>query len=840
MIQGLDNKTAASHLLTYGYNELQLKEKRNLFRIVADFIKEPMFILLIVCSLLYIILGDYREGVILFAATLLVISITFFQSKKTEKALESLKNLSSPRALVLREGLQKRIPGREVVPDDIILLREGDRIAADASLLDYSNLLMDESLLTGESIAVEKNNFNTIVYSGTLILKGSGMAKVCSTGSKTKIGKIGTSLVSIQSDETRLQKELKMLIRNLFLIGMILSMLVIFAFYFTRHSFIQSLLNGLSTSMAILPEEFPVILTIFLAIGAWRLSKNNVLTRKPSAIETLGATTFLCVDKTGTITQNKMHLASIFSTNQYIEEKDFTNNSQLLFSIVQSAYYASSKNSIDPMEVEITNIFKEKQYNEIIGFEYCLVKEYPFSNQFPCMSLVYEKRKGDSVNNESYFIFTKGAPEFIFDLCQMSQVDKETHKIILSSMANKALRVIGVAEATAVKGELPNDQTAFDFKFKGLIGFEDPIRPEVPAAIKECLTAGIKIIIITGDFPLTAESIAKKIGLPLAAGIITGEILNKFSEKELSDTILSRTVFARVLPEQKLRIVNILKSKNEVVAMTGDGVNDAPALKSADIGIAMGNRGTDVAREASSLVLLDDNFASIVSAIKLGRKIFDNLQKAMSYVLAIHIPIIGLTLLPAFFPAFPIILMPLHIVFLELIIDPICAIAFESQEDERNIMTRPPRNPSIKFFGSNKILLSITKGTLLLITILAGYFFAVKQGHSVEEIRAITYTALIFGNFFLILSSLSFTSSFFYFFLGKNRIAKIILLVSTIVFIIILNSSLMQEVFSFKNPGILHFIPIMISTLTFLLVLEVLKYLMKKNRLTTTKNQLFH
>jgi Ca2+-transporting ATPase len=775
------------------------------------------------------ILGDYKEGIILLSAIFIIIFITFYQYQKTEKALDALKKLSSPRALVIRDGKEIRIPGREVVTDDIIIINEGDRIPADAVLLDSLNISVDESLLTGESVPVVKNvqldeaNTQVMLFSGTLVVQGKGIAKVLSTGTKTQFGKIGISLQSIEQDETRLQKEMKVLIRNLFIAGAIISVGVVAAFYFTRGNLIQSVLNGLAAAMAILPEEFPVVLTVFLALGSWRLSKKNVLTRKPSAIETLGSATVLCSDKTGTITLNKMEVVALCDNNKIYHKSDFKDNKEHLQDLITSAFSASQNDSIDPMEKAIVNAYREivteKNHSEK------LIKEYPLSKQLFAMTRVLE-----DASHESFSVFSKGAPEAIFALCKMNEQEITPHLSAVNQMAEKGYRVIAVAITSWNQQILPDTQHDFDFKFLGLIGFEDPIRPEVPQAIKECNEAGIKVIMITGDFPATATSIASQIGLQSAENVLTGEELKKMNDVQLQEKIKTVNVFARIIPEQKLQIIKALKANGEIVAMTGDGVNDAPALKAADIGVAMGGKGTDVAREASSLVLLDDNFASIVSAIRSGRKIYDNLQKAMSYILAIHVPIIGLALLPAFFTSLPLLLMPLHIVFMELIIDPICSVAFESEQEEKGIMQRPPRNPNELFFGWHKMVFSLIQGLLLLTMVLVVYFLSIHEGHNEHEVRAIAFSSLIIGNIFLILTSLSKTRNFFSILMEKNIAVLLIIAIALTLLFLIISVPALQQIFSFQFPGYNHFISSITGAAIILLIFESYKFIKTKWR----------
>jgi Ca2+-transporting ATPase len=824
MVQGLSAAEAAKRLGENGFNELPVSRPKTIWRIALDVIREPMFLLLISCGVLYMLIGDYREGIIMLATIFIIIFITFYQHRKTERALEALKKLSSPRVLVVRDGVEIRIPGRDVVPGDVMILNEGDRVAADATLREVMNLTVDESMLTGESVPVTKSldkaqqENSSLVFSGTLAVKGRALATVDTTGIHTQFGKIGASLENIHPEETRLQKEMRVLIRYLFLFGGMICIGIVALFYFTRGSFIQSLLNGLAAAMAILPEEFPVVLTIFMALGAWHLSKKNVLTRNPSAIETLGAATVLCSDKTGTITMNKMEVAALFREDRMFDRSDLADMSEDLLALVETAHLASSEMSVDPMENAIHQFYGTAAFPTTIA--YTLIKEYPFNHEMLIMTRVLENQATHEV-----LASTKGAPEAIFKLCGMDDHELQKHLDMVRMMAEKGYRVIGIASASADVSQLPEDQRNFKFTFKGLLGFEDPIRPEVKQAVRECHGAGIQVIMITGDYPATARNIALQTGLQAKGTLITGEELMKMSDEELHKKIKSTAIFARVVPEQKLRIVEALKANGEIVAMTGDGVNDAPALKAAHIGIAMGNKGTDVAREASSLVLLDDNFASIVAAIRSGRRIFDNLQKAMSYIFAIHIPIIGLTLMPAFFPAIPLLLMPLHIVFMELIIDPVCSIAFESEREEKGIMKRPPRNPNSRFFGWRRIGNSLFQGSLLLLMVITVYVVSIREGHTDEEVRAIAFSALIIGNIFLILTNLSKTRSVIAVILEKNVAAAIILTSAMILLVLMLTIPSLQEVFSFGFPGYEHFAIALGGALGLLMILESIKWI---------------
>lgn len=822
MYDGLSSKDASNRLSSVGYNELPSAKAKNVLHIAIEVVKEPMFILLIACGSLYMLLGDYTEGVTLMSWVFIIIFITFYQHRKTERALEALKRLSSPRALVIRDGKEQRIAGREVVPDDIVILNEGDRVPADGTLLESLNLTVDESLLTGESVPVTKNEAedqSSTVYSGTLVVQGRGVMKVTATGVSTEFGKIGKSLELIEQSQTNLQREMKSLVKKLFIGGILISCIVVTAFYFTRHDLIQAFLNGIATAMAMLPEEFPVVLTVFLAIGAWRLSKQNVLTRKSSTIETLGSATVLCSDKTGTITQNQMTVASVFSNNKVFERASFRTEKEFVISTLEHAAFASERETIDPMEkaiIDAASEFGDNTFDEI-KFE----KEYPLSKDFFATSRVYE-HAGKRI------VYCKGAPEAVLSICDLNEDQRKAMLEEVGLMAEKGQRVLAVAHGELNGNKLPDDQKDFKLVFDGLIGFEDPIRPEVPGAIKECHEAGIKVIMITGDYPSTAKSIAVQAGLDENAVVVTGDDLRGMTDVELKEKISSIDIFARTVPEQKLRIIQALQANNEVVAMTGDGVNDAPALKAADIGIAMGKKGTDVAREASSLVLLDDNFSSIVSAIRSGRRIYDNLQKAMFYIIAIHIPIIGLTLLPAFFPHLPILLLPLHIVFMELIIDPVCSIAFESEAEEKGIMNRPPRDPDHAFFGFTKIAKSTLYGILLLSLVLIVYFVTIGEGHTDGEIRVIAFTALIIGNIFLILTTLSKTRYAINVLMEKNYALLIILSIALTLLLLMITIPDLRFIFGFEYPGSKHFLVSVVGAFGLLLFLEGIKFL--KNR----------
>lgn len=810
VIKGLSSKEVTEKIAKEGYNELPSSKPRNVFQIALGVVKEPMFLLLVACGTLYLVLGDIHEGLMLMGFVVVVMGIEFYQEKKTEKALDALKDLASPRAQVIRDGITTRIPGREVVTGDIVILQEGDRVPADAVVLNSVNLMADESLLTGEPVPVRKREWREddksfipggddipVVYSGSMIVQGNAIVKVTAIAMKTEIGKIGVALESVQEEPTQLKSEMGKLVKLIAIIGIVLCILVIVIYTLTRADLLNGFLAGITLAMAMLPEEFPVVLTIFLAMGAWRMSKKQVLTRKPAAIETLGAATVLCTDKTGTLTQNKMTVTRLFNGNDFLDVVAGKSFPEPFHEIIEYGILSSQTNPFDPMEQAIIYIGdRYLQNTEHIHTDWKMEKEYPLSKEMLTMSRVFT-----SAGNDEKVIAAKGAPEAIFDLCHLPQPTVAGYEKAIAEMASAGLRVLGVAMARLNHHTLPSIQHDFDFEFIGLIGLTDPIRENVPDAVKECYKAGIRVIMITGDYPVTAMNIGKEIGIKNPEWCITGPELQGMNEAELCERIKDVNIFARVVPEQKLKIVNALKQNREIVAMTGDGINDAPALKAANIGIAMGEKGTDVAREASSLVLMDDNFASIVGAVKMGRRIFDNLQKALGYIFAIHVPIAGLSLIPVLSANWPLILWPVHIVFLELIIDPACSVIFEAEKEERDVMSRPPKEIDEPFFGTKKILLSCSQGIGILLICLFVYFVGLKIGHSERTARTLTFVTLIVSNIAVILSNRSWTSNIFTILTTPNKTVKWVVGGAVVFLFLTLNVPFLLDLFQFEKVG---------------------------------------
>jgi len=806
---GLTDEEAARRHGSEGPNELPSAKKRGPIAIAFEVGKEPMFLLLIACGALYLLLGDVREALLLLGFVLVVVGITFVQERKTERALDALRDLASPRALVVRSGEKRRIAGREVVRGDVLLLSEGDRVPADAVVRSATSLSVDESLLTGESVPVGKSaarealamgrpggDDTPFVYSGTLVVKGQGVVEVRAIGTATEMGKIGRALAVLEPEDTPLQRETARLVRLFAFIGLGLCVTVVAVFTLTRGDFLKGLLAGLTLGMAMLPEEFPVVLTVFLALGAWRISQHHVLTRRMPAVETIGSTTALCGDKTGTLTMNEMTVADLAVGDEVLGvDPSGTSLPENFHALVEYAILASPVDPFDPME----KAMRELGERTLAGTEHLhrdweLLREYALSRELLAMSRVWR-----SPDRSEHVIAAKGAPEAIADLCHLSAEETAALERRIAALAAKGRRVLGVARASFGTGtELPGGQHDFGFRLVGLLGLSDPVRPGVPEAIAECRRAGLRVLMITGDYPGTAQSIAREIGLPRPEDVVTGPELDGMDDAALARRVKEASLFARMVPEQKLRLVSALKANGEIVAMTGDGVNDAPALKAAHIGIAMGGRGTDVAREAAALVLLDDAFDSIVKAVRTGRRIFENLRKAMLYIVAVHVPIAGLSLVPVLL-GWPLALLPIHIVFLELIIDPACTVVFEAEADEPGVMDRPPRHLDEPLLGGHGLLLGVVQGLAVLSVAVALFGWALAA-HGEPVARALAFATMVLGNLGLIVLNRAGTRPLLATLATRNR-PQVWVSAGAVVFLVLaLGVPEVRDLFGFATP----------------------------------------
>ena len=819
---GLTSAQAQERLLAKGPNILPSAKSPNIFHQFKSVILEPMLLLLTSAGVINFFLSEALDASILMLTVFIIIGITLYQERKTEKALSALKELASPRALVLRDGIEIRIPSHELVVGDLVIIREGDRIPADGYLVSCTNLSVDESMLTGESLSITKNASDGI-FSGTLVVKGHGRAIIDQTGPDTEMGKIGNALARIEIERTRLQREVDRIVR-IVAVASIATALVVFVVYgLTRANWLEGALAGIASSMALLPEEFPVILTVFLALGAWRMSQERVIARRMPAIETLGSVTALCVDKTGTLTLNQMAIEEI-SSNGILHKIDLSTDKKIaqpfFEEIATYGLLASPINPFDPMDKAFHAIAtRDESWN--------LIREYPVSDRLLAITHIWQ-----SPNSDEYIVATKGAPEAIAKLCSLDQNARTSMMKDVDEATQRGYRVLGVARARiSSHNPLPESPEEIPCEFLGLVHLHDPIRPGVIEAVAQCATAGIRTIMLTGDYPGTALSIAKEIGLHYQGGVITGDELEAMDDEQLAKRVALVSIFARVVPSQKLRLIRALKSNGDVVGMTGDGVNDAPALRAADIGIAMGQRGTDVARESAALIITDDDFTSIASGIRHGRRIYANLRKGMSYVIAVHIPIFGMALIPVFVSDWPLVLLPAQIAFLELIIDPACSIVFESEEPDPQIMKEKPRKLQEKILNKQIFLTSLTQGLVVLASTLTVYLWALSSLRSDEQVRSLAFATLMIGNISLILVNRSRSLTIFKTMrTRKNKSVKWILASSVSILVLIFNVPWLQTAFNLENLSASEWIIVICSGIGSVLWFEFYKVIRTRSK----------
>jgi len=843
LLTGLSVAEAETRLKADGPNALPRARRRSLINVILNVMREPMLALLLAGGVVYLLLGSRAEAIILLAFACMSITITAVQEARTERVLDALRDLTSPRALVVRGGQRVRIAGTDVVRGDVIVLAEGDRVPADARLLTAADLSADESLLTGEAVPVRKTvgdpdatarpggEDQPLVFSGTLIVRGTALACVTATGLHSEIGKIGTSLDRLETATPHLQRQTRTLVLAFALIGAAVALLVVGLYGWLRGDWLDGVLAGIAVGMAMLPEEFPMVLAVFMAMGAWRISKARVLTRRASAIEALGAASVLCTDKTGTLTENRMTIASL----HLADGKGFVIGNDpvpdAFRELAAAGVMASAPEPYDPMEKAFHILAKaDLRHGETLpGDGRNLIRSYPLSPRLLAMSQVWDRADGAG----PHMIAAKGAPEAIADLCHLGTPARAAMMQAVDAMAAKGLRILGVAEAGFAGKSLPADQHDFNYRFLGLVGLVDPLRASVPAAVAQCKSAGIRVIMITGDYPATALAIAHEAGIG-GDTVVDGAMLAAMSDADLATVLQTATVFARILPDQKLRIVRALQSSGAIVAMTGDGVNDAPSLKAADIGVAMGGRGTDVAREAASIVLLDDDFGSIVATVRLGRRIYDNLRKAMSFIFAVHVPIAGLALIPLAF-GMPLLFGPVHIAFLEMVIDPVCSLVFEAETEEDGIMARPPRPVAEPLFSNPTIIWSLLQGALVLGVVTAILFFAPGYGFDTDQVRALTFHSLVLCVVALIFVDRSISSSIITALTRPNRALAVVLPIVAVLLATTLFWSPARDLFSFGALDAQWLAVPVGAGVTVTIILELLKPLWRYAQLPTAQ-----
>ena len=754
----------------FGYNQMGESSKTTWLNMLLGILKEPMLILLFVISVIYIVVGDYGEALFMLLAIVAVSAISFYQDNRSKKALEALEKLNEPLSSVIRNAAVIEIPTHEIAVGDLCITEEGKIINADGTIVHSNDFSVNESSLTGESLSVFKSSDSedNKIYSGTIAVSGLAVFKVESIGKETRIGKIGASISAIREEISPLQLQIRKFVKTMAIAGMLIFLLVCVVNYYHTKNLIESLLNGLTLAMSVLPEEIPVAFTTFMALGAWKLMREGIIIKKSSIVETLGSTTVICTDKTGTITENTMQLKHLYDyrADRTFDEKEFSNSE--LETLIAYAMWSSEPVPFDPMEKTLHRVYEQTQQSDKRR-EYLMFHEYPLEGKPPMMTHLFENKQKERI------IAAKGAPEAILNVCTLPEQEKERIRVLIREFGLQGYRVLGVA-GTDFKGEdFPKRQQEFEFGFIGLVVFCDPPKKGIDGVFRQVYDAGIKVKVITGDNADTTKSIAQQAGIVNTTEIADGKELIKYTEEQLMRAAEKKVLFTRMFPEAKLAVVNALKKQGEVVAMLGDGVNDGPALKAAHIGVAMGNKGTEIAKAAASLVITNDDLAKLITGIAAGRRIYTNIKKAIQYIISIHIPIILTVSLPLFLGwVFPQIFTPVHVIFLELVMGPTCSIVYENEPMEKNTMQLPPRVMTDTFLNWRELTISIIQGLVITAGILSVYQLSVQNGGSEEKTRAMVFSTLIFANVILSLVNRSFFYSMFESFKNKNPLFVII------------------------------------------------------------------
>jgi P-type Ca2+ transporter type 2C len=804
MISGLPEAEAQKRLVQYGKNSLHLNESRRLIWILRDIVKEPMFILLMVACLLYFILGSASEGFMMLAALLFVAAISVYQELKSATALAALQELTEPRARVIRDGVAMEILLQDVVPGDMVVVEEGEKIPADARVIELNDLSVNEAILTGEAFPVEKDTAeNNRLFQGTVINSGRCIAEVTATGSQTELGKLGKSIVTYVETKTSLQKQIDVFVRRLALFGILAFLLIFSINYWNSKELITSLLYGLTLAMSAIPEEIPVAFSSFMALGAHAISKLGVITRQPQVVENLGAVNVICLDKTGTITANKMAVDTVyhFPTNETTEATQHTGSAK---TVLYYASLASEESPFDAMEKAIVEAYAA---TEAVPPHLQMVKEYPLEGRPPMMTHVYEK-EGVCI------AAAKGGVERMVRICRLLGHEKTAVLQMARDMAANGHRVLGVATAVCDGKNFPQRQDDFAWSFVGLLSLSDPPKPFIADVLQEFYQAGIAVKLLTGDHAQTAVSIAERVELRMGTNVYSGDDVLNATDEELGRMVGESNMFTRMFPEAKLRVIKSLQNAGAIVAMTGDGVNDGPALKAANIGIALGKGGTEVARQSADIILTDDDLRNITMAIRQGRKIFSNLKKAVRYIVSIHIPIILVAALPVLLGwKYPNIFTPIHVIFLELIMGPTCSIFFEREPAEANLMHLPPRKKDAWLFEKGELFISIVQGVLIALGVLLLFYFYAKEGALLTEVRTIVFTTLIFSNIFLTYVNRSFHQTIVKTFRYQNNLAVPVLLVSLLFLFLLDFVPFVQHIFGLSPISLTMFLTCLLTAL---------------------------
>ncbi len=794
-IQGLTNEQVLVARKKYGQNKFDYKKDNGFVDALKQIFQEPMIILLLTTSGIYFISGKTTDGFFLISAIILVAAISFYQDSRSRLALEKLKNLSQPKCKVIRNGKTEEIYSEELVIGDSLVVDEGSSIVADGIIVHSNDFSVNESTLTGESLSVYKDNSSkdNLIYNGTIVVSGLAIATITAIGNETKLGKIGSSLQNITEEKTPLELQINNFVKKMAIAGLIIFVVVWGINYSNSKDLLNSLLQALTLAMSILPEEIPVAFTFYMAIGAWRLMRMGIVVKQMKTVETLGSATIICTDKTGTLTENKMSLAKIFtlSTNKITDPNDILNEDEK--ELIKVAMFASEPIPFDPMETALHDF-----YGKIAAIDqrpsYTMTHEYPLGGKPPMMTHIFESKEGNRI------IAAKGAPEALINVSSLTLEEKQQIKDAIEILAKNGYRVLGVGEAIYDGNNFPKHQQEFHFLFKGIVAFYDPPKKNIFSVLEQFYKAGIKVKIITGDNSATTSAIAKQISFKGYEKYINGDEVMKSGDEELKKIATETNVFTRMFPEAKLKIINALKAGNEIVAMTGDGVNDGPALKSANIGIAMGKKGTEIAKQAASLILLEDDLSKMADAVAMGRRIYANLKKAIRFIISIHIPIILTVFIPlALGWIYPNIFSPIHIIFFELIMGPTCSIIYENEPIEKNAMNTPPRTFTKTFFNWKELIVSIIQGLIITAGILFIYQYAVSHGCNEALTRTMVFTTLITANIFLTFENRSFNNSILSTFRYKNNLVLLITGITILITALLLYITPLTKFFQFQQ-----------------------------------------
>lgn len=801
-IEGLSTESVLQSREKNGSNKSEYKKENGLLDALKAIAKEPMVILLLVASSIYFISGKTGDGIFLASAIVLVAGISLYQDSRSRNALDKLKNLTQPNCKVIRNGKIEEIKSEELVIGDSLMVEEGTFITADGIIVHSNDFSVNESILTGESFVVYKDQTkdDNLIFQGTTVSSGLAIATITAIGNQTKLGKIGKSLENIKEEKTPLELQIGNFVKMMVIAGAIVFLIVWAINYFQSKNILDSLLKALTLAMSILPEEIPVAFTTFMALGAWRLMKMGIVVKQMKTVETLGSATVICTDKTGTITENKMSLAKL-----YVFASKKTSDPEGVLTAEEKELITLSMWSSEPIPFDPMEIALHSAYSKLGSVDerpkYKLVHEYPLGGKPPMMTHVFENTEGHRI------IAAKGAPEALIAASGLTLIETKQVEEAIKMLASEGYRVLGVGETTFEGNDFPAEQQTLKFKFKGLVAFYDPPKKNIQSVLESFYTAGITVKIVTGDNAATTAAIAKQIGFIGYDKTITGDELMKLNDDELKEKVLSTQIFTRMFPDAKLKIINALKAKNEIVAMTGDGVNDGPALKAAHIGIAMGKKGTEIAKQAASLILIEDDLSKMVDAVAMGRKIYANLKKAIQYIISIHIPIILTVFIPlALGWIYPNIFSPIHIIFLELIMGPTCSIIYENEPMEKNIMQQKPRPLSTTFFNWKELTTSIVQGLMITVGTLTTYQLAVSSGYSESLTRAMVFTVLISANIFLTLVNRSFYYSVFTTMRYKNNMVLLIIGITLLVSGLLLYLKPLANFFLFDTLSFLQLI----------------------------------